>query len=390
MSDKLPAGITFTGISSITVGSKTLKDTAKNAVTFDDTYDGTEGYYTMTSPAATEGKYPYEAEGFDAVLEVGGQQINITFNEFKKFVEKNGLIGEDVTITYTGVVNDDATYTKTANENEVSFTYSNDPNHDYNGDVPGPGDTTGETPKDKTRTYTTALKIKKVDEKGNPLAGATFELKGEALNRTVLTGTMFVETAYEPKNGETVDSTTKYWKLNDGSYSTTDPDSLTDANAISRYATPHTVYYKVTYSKAELATKSTDLIVVTGADGIAEFVGLNAGSYTLEELAAPDGYNKIDGKSNITISWNDPEATDAVAPAKDQGGFTISATEFAQATTFSATDNEFTVEIVNKSGTILPSTGGIGTTIFYVLGGLLAVGAGVVLVTKKRMGKEEL
>ena len=45
--------------------------------------------------------------------------------------------------------------------------------------------------------------------------------------------------------------------------------------------------------------------------------------------------------------------------------------------------------IVNKTGSTLPETGGVGTTVFYLLGGLLAVGAGVVLVTKKRMNKTD-
>ena len=48
-----------------------------------------------------------------------------------------------------------------------------------------------------------------------------------------------------------------------------------------------------------------------------------------------------------------------------------------------------TANVVNQSGAELPSTGGIGTTIFYVLGGLLVVGAGVLLVTRKRMGKSD-
>ena len=43
--------------------------------------------------------------------------------------------------------------------------------------------------------------------------------------------------------------------------------------------------------------------------------------------------------------------------------------------------------VVNMSGTILPSTGGIGTTIFYVVGGILVIGAGILLITKKRMSK---
>ena len=48
-------------------------------------------------------------------------------------------------------------------------------------------------------------------------------------------------------------------------------------------------------------------------------------------------------------------------------------------------DGSLTAEIENKEGTALPSTGGIGTTIFYVLGAILVVGAGVVLVTRRRM-----
>ena len=54
-----------------------------------------------------------------------------------------------------------------------------------------------------------------------------------------------------------------------------------------------------------------------------------------------------------------------------------------------AASNALSASIVNKSGATLPETGGIGTTIFYVLGSLLVVGAGVVLITRKRMGKSE-
>ena len=47
------------------------------------------------------------------------------------------------------------------------------------------------------------------------------------------------------------------------------------------------------------------------------------------------------------------------------------------------------INVVNNSGATLPETGGIGTTIFYAAGALLVVGAGVLLVTKKRMNKSE-
>ena len=98
------------------------------------------------------------------------------------------------------------------------------------------------------------------------------------------------------------------------------------------------------------------------------------------------------------------DADAALAQAKAKGGFYIAkavmldkdgANPTAAPTAFTLTyydktENEggkYKIEILNQSGTELPSTGGIGTTIFYIVGGLLAVGAGVVLVTKKRMGK---
>ena len=48
-----------------------------------------------------------------------------------------------------------------------------------------------------------------------------------------------------------------------------------------------------------------------------------------------------------------------------------------------------TANVENQAGTLLPSTGGMGTTVFYVLGAVLVVGAGVLLVTKKRMSRNE-
>lgn len=79
--------------------------------------------------------------------------------------------------------------------------------------------------------------------------------------------------------------------------------------------------------------------------------GVDNAEYTLVETAAPDGYNML--KDPITVKVG--------------------------------TENAFVAEIENKSGAELPSTGGIGTTIFYVLGGLMVTGAVVVLVSKKRM-----
>ena len=102
-------------------------------------------------------------------------------------------------------------------------------------------------------------------------------------------------------------------------------------------------------------TDETGVEMVTGTTGKIIVQGLANGSYYFEETEAPEGFNKLTARTEATT----------------------------------ITDANATITVTNQSGTELPSTGGIGTTIFYIVGGLLAVGAGVVLVTKKRMSKEE-
>jgi len=89
--------------------------------------------------------------------------------------------------------------------------------------------------------------------------------------------------------------------------------------------------------------------------------GLDADTYYLTETKQPDGYNKLSAPVKITIAEN--------------GTITVNDT------VITGTD----VEVLNKSGSLLPSTGGRGTTLFYILGAILVVGSGVVLITKKRM-----
>ena len=108
--------------------------------------------------------------------------------------------------------------------------------------------------------------------------------------------------------------------------------------------------------------------LVSGDDGKIAVEGFDADIYYLEETRAPGGYNKLAGPVKVEISHN----------VTDEG--THMTHTLKQDTTAVAE-----VEIENKSGTELPSTGGIGTTIFYVLGSILVIGAVVLLITKKRM-----
>ena len=129
----------------------------------------------------------------------------------------------------------------------------------------------------------------------------------------------------------------------------------------------NTSIYKLTGWDADASNAAK---VKTPASGNIQFEGLDAGTYYLEETTAPTGYNKLTAPITVVISSTLPTT-----------GGTASYTVTADG----ATTTDYTVRVENKAGTELPSTGGIGTTLFYVIGGGLMVAAIVLLVTKKRM-----
>lgn len=115
------------------------------------------------------------------------------------------------------------------------------------------------------------------------------------------------------------------------------------------------------------ATYTEDDVKTTDSKGKVEFVGLADGDYELVEIEAPAGYNKLAAPVEVTVNAVEGTTENGVKVHK------ISYTE----------------QIGNSKGTVLPSTGGIGTTMFYVIGGLMVAAAVVVLVSKKRMGAEQ-
>ncbi len=120
------------------------------------------------------------------------------------------------------------------------------------------------------------------------------------------------------------------------------------------------------YRFTEWTTEKTSATkLVTPDSGKFAIKGLDSDTYYLEETTAPAGYNTLKDPVKVVIA-SDGKVTygkDGTAANPD-------------------------VKVLNQSGTELPSTGGIGTTIFYVLGSVLVVAAGILLVTKKRMGSE--
>ena len=217
---------------------------------------------------------------------------------------KSYTIGAEIKVTYTAVVNENAV-AKIEN-NAATLTYSNDP-------IDTSKTTT--TPEDKETVYSAKVVINKYvkDSNNEKLAGAKFVL-------------------YKEVKTDDSDTTTKYYyKWND------------------------------TVKKVEWTTNKADATVkTTDANGAAAFDGLKDGTYYLEEVKAPAGYNLLKDPAEVVVNG-------ASANAANLSSLTV------------------TGNVENSSGAELPETGGMGTTIFYVLGSVLILAAVVLLVTRKRM-----
>ena len=120
----------------------------------------------------------------------------------------------------------------------------------------------------------------------------------------------------------------------------------------------------VTYRRAREDEEGVAIVVKNGQ---VTLVGFDNGTYYLEEIKTPEGYNQLTSRKDFTIADENLEATFNDGICSVNSG----------------------VQIINKSGTMLPETGGIGTTLFYIVGGCLVIAAVVLLITKKRMSNAE-
>lgn len=306
---------------------------------------------------------PQSAEGNSTEIKVGIEDVKALNLIDGLTVTKDTKI----VVTYSATLNKDAEIGGTVgNENDVKLNYSNNPNNSGNGATEPPTTPkepttpSGVTPVKKVTTFVTELKIHKVDEDGKVLANVEFALTGAGF-----------DVKKEEREVYELDPDGTFWKLKDGTFTTTAPTVTGDETDNSDKYVSTTAKYakvvKVTY--VEDTTKPLiEQIVKTDANGDLTFTGLGAGEYVLTETGTPAGYNTLDP---IEFQITFDKATDKFASNNDS----IKLGE----------NNTFTTEITNYKGSLLPSTGGIGTTIFYVVGAVLAIGAGILLVTKKRM-----
>lgn len=141
-----------------------------------------------------------------------------------------------------------------------------------------------------------------------------------------------------------------------------------------------------TLSKKLKDGKTKKIDVVKSEGGIRfTFKGLDDGEYTLTETVTPEGYNTID-PITFTVTATHGTEWDGKGVRGDLiTAFTGNAAPGEITFTPDKGTGALTTNVINKSGTVLPSTGGMGTTVFYVVGGGLMAVAVVLLVTKKRM-----
>ena len=267
-----------------------------------------------------------ETNGFTVTATVNADGITtltVSCDDVKALGAGNSSV---ITVEYTAKLNENAVLGSAGNPNEVYLEYSNNPNKSENGN-----NETGETPKDVVIVFTYKTIINKVDSENAPLTGAAFKLEKLIKGKDGAAGTWTTVKEF------TVDETTTSFTfsgLDDGQY------KLTETKTPAGYNTIDPIYFVI--EATHDATADTPALTVLKA-------------YLTDE----NGNKKTEVKDGETVNI-------------DLG-------------TVDLTAGSITTTVVNKSGSELPSTGGIGTTIFYVLGSILVIGAAVLLVTKKRM-----
>lgn len=269
----------------------------------------------------------------------GNATLDIAFADLKT-AASNAATGSVITVTYEATLNSDAVIGNPGNPNTMHLEFSNNPNDEGEGE-------TGKTPDKEVIVFTFELDNNKVDGQNTEttLPGAEFVLKTATGDST--------DVKYAVINAETH----KFIRWSDVKIEGTNDDDETTT-------------------------------LVSDEDGLFQVIGIEAGTYYLEETKAPVGYNKLENDITVVITPSyDPNYQGT--PGNDNVITELDVTVGGKDAAIDDDKGIGTGTIANNKGATLPETGGIGTTIFYAVGGLLTVGAVVLLVTKKRMNADD-
>ena len=335
INDDMAAGLTFNNDVAITIGETTL----------------------------TPSQFEVQTDS----SETDNHTFQIVFNDFYNTWKAHS--GDTISVTYSATLNENADRTTAGNINTATLTYSNNPNVTSTGtNEPTPpqgeltpGDPVGTTPQSQTKTYTANIKLTKKDGLGNLLTGAKFQISGTSANVVLVNGT-----AYQLDN-----TNGTYYKLKNGTFTTAAPDGNEDSY-------DGTDKYKVVTDASSSTTYSNICKeAYVNSNGELEFGGLGAGTYTISEIVTPAGYNSIPDMRIVIDGTGNTFTSPAWSATKDGDAVNMSDTATVA------------FDVINNVGSTLPSTGGIGTKLFYIIGGFLVAGSVIFFVTKKRMNTKE-
>lgn len=256
---------------------------------------------------------------------VSDNTLTVAMKDFKAKQQANA--GKKITVTYTATLNENAVVGGAGNTNSAKIQYSNNPSTNE----------TGESEPSKVRVFTYGFTVDKYTgdeytDKARRLAGAEFTLAPK--NDTDSTAISFVQVS-----------------AGDGT-----------TNAV--------------YRVAKTGEEGVTTTIITPASGKVVFQGLKNGEYTLTETKAPAGYNKlasaigvkVNGQNNGTDTTN---ATVTITYNNNNGS------------NYDQTASNGVIPVQNKSGAILPGTGGMGTIAFTVIG-VLVIALGVAWTLKRK------
>lgn len=281
----------------------------------------------------------------------GHTKIDLTINDMFQLYGKDKILPtQKFIVKYTVRINRDAV-TEAPMDNAVKLEFSNDPNYDDEGVPP-----TGETPEDVAHAFTFGLAVNKTDgDTHKALEGAEFVLYYQRTENDQIVN-YYAQVVTEEM----------VYKADEDGKLTNEMKSEEERmiNGIAVEPKDIGVVYGWTTKKTEASILDTD------ADGKLNIRGLDEDIYFLEETKAPAGYNLLEAPIQFEID-----------PAYNPDG-TLNKVTYKLGTQVVASKE---IPVDNFAGSTLPSTGGMGTTLFYVFGSIMFIGAAVLLITKKRM-----